>query len=116
MNFSQCLTAACIPLYSAKTSCFVKMTLFCGSACDRFSVMQMEKQVLEQTLQSVLEQPLGSSSPTTSQQEPVKKEGKKACDETQVHRAETRSLLYVDSSVECIASSTHALNTKTRDT
>lgn len=73
--------------------------------------MQMEKQVLEQTLQSVLEQPLGSGSPTTSQQVPVKKEGEQACDETQVHRAQIRSLLYMDGSVRCIASGTHALNT-----
>ena len=102
---------------SAKTSYFVKTTFSaeahaCRQAeCERCSLLQMEKQVLEQTLQSVLEQPLGSSSPTTSQQEHVRKEGEQACDETQVHRAQVRSLLYMDGSVRCIASDTHALNT-----
>ena len=70
--------------------------------------MQMEKRVLEQTLQSVLEQPLGSGSPTTSQQEPVKKEGEQASDKTQVHRAYIRRLSYIDSSMRCVALATHA--------
>ena len=45
----------------------------------------MEKQVLEQTLQQVLEQPISkNSSPTTSQQDAVRKEDKKSPEREQV--------------------------------
>ena len=48
---------------SMEHQCVVHSRGFLTSIC----LLQMEKQVLEQTLQQVLEQPLTHSSPTTSQ-------------------------------------------------